>query len=94
MQGVVGLMARMGLEVNRHGSIASNRQVVEELFQIGTMILAVAPREVDPFARLRRVRPRELDGGGITMDLGDINREPVNGRQREGGLQRCAISLE
>ncbi len=28
------------------------------------------------------------------MDLGDINREPFNGRQREGGLQGRTISLE
>ncbi len=50
MQGIVGLITRMGLEVNRHGAIARNRHVVEELFEIRTMILAVAPREVDPFS--------------------------------------------
>jgi len=94
MQGVVGLVSSMGLEVNRHGLIASNRQVVAELLEIGTMVLSVATREWHPFSRLRLVRPRELDGGGVAMDLGDINRERLNGRQREGGLQGRAIGLE
>jgi hypothetical protein len=62
MSGVVGLIAGIGFEMDGHGAIGTDGEAVDELFEVGTVVFAIAATQLQPLGMLVGVSARELDG--------------------------------
>ena len=45
--GVIGAVTRIGLEVDRHRAITGERQAEDDLFQVGSVVLAVTNEQTE-----------------------------------------------
>jgi len=95
---VVVRVAVVGLVVHRHGAIRTDGEGVDELLEIGTVILVVS--EGDQWRPtpcllvfLPLVRAAESDRGRVVVDLGQVDLELLHGSQHDGGHQGRSVDL-
>ncbi len=87
---IIGGVAVVGLAMDRDRAVGADRDAVQQLFEIGAVVLAVAEgdarRPVGLLgAGLRRVGAREGDGGGVLVKLAQVDVELADGTDDQGG---------
>ena len=98
VHGIVGGVAVVDLAMDRHGAVGADGDAVQELFQIRTMVFAVAEGDARRAfggvgGGLAGVVAAEADGGGILMQLLQVELEGADGlhdqgRALDGGPER------
>jgi len=94
MSAVVGLIAGVCLEVDRDRAVGADRQGINQLPEIGAVVLAEPAAQLQGVGFLVRVGTGELDGGRIVVNLGGLDREGLDGLEDHGGEEAGAVSLE
>ena len=67
VQGIIGAITGVGFIVKGDRAIGADREVVDDLLEIGAMVFAVALGKVQPGGRLARHAPKALYRGGIVV---------------------------
>ena len=67
VQGIVGAITRVGFVENGDRTIGADREIVDDLLEIGAMVLAVALGKVQPRGRLTRHAPEAFHCGGVVV---------------------------
>ena len=67
VQGIIGAITGVGFIVNGDRAIGADREVVDDLLEIGAMVFAVALGKVQPRGRLTRHAPEALHCGGVVV---------------------------
>jgi hypothetical protein len=93
---VIGGVAIVRLAVDRHGPIGGDGDAVQQLLEVGAVVLVVAEGDARRPARLlggglRGVGAAEGDGGGVLMQLSQVNGELPDGSQHQGGQQAGTV---
>jgi hypothetical protein len=93
---VVAGVAVVGLAVDRHGAVGADGKAEQQLLEVGAVVLVVAEGDARRAAglvggRLAGIVPTEGDGGGVLMELGQVDVEGADGVQDQGGQQAGAI---
>ena len=101
MRLVVGEVPVAGEEVHRYGAVSRHGEVVEELFEIGPVVLVVAPSDrmddlAPPCALLASafVAPAEGDGRGVVVKFLEIDLELLDHVDDDGKDYRGAVRFE
>jgi len=94
MGAVVDLVAGIGFEMNGHRSVGADGQRVNQLLEIGAMVFAEAPAQLDRFGVLVRVGAAEFDGGRIVVNLAGAKIKGLGRMHHQRGHQAGAVTLE
>src|SRR5258708_4864431 len=94
MGAVIALIARVNLEVDRHGTIGTDRQTINQLLEIGAMILAEAAEQLHRLGVLVRISAAEFNGSRIVVDLVGPNIKGLGCLHDQRRHQAGAIALE
>jgi hypothetical protein len=94
---VVGGVAVVGLAMHRHGAVSRDGHAVQQLLEVGPVVLVVAEGDPGrPVGLLGRglvgVCPREGDGGRVLVLFAQVDAEGGDGAQDQGGEQAGAIA--
>src|SRR5205807_2571151 len=73
VKSVVGVVAIVRFEEHRDSTVPGYRELVNQLAQVGTMILTIAPYQLHGAVMLLRARSGQLDRRGVLMDLSQIH---------------------
>src|SRR5882724_1492692 len=91
---VIGLIACVGFKVNGHRSIGTDRQTVDQLLEIGTMIFAEAAEQLHRLWVLMRVSAAEFNGSRIIMNLVGSNIKGLGGLHYYSSHQAGTVTLK
>ena len=98
---VVGGVAALDPELHRHGAVAGDGEDVEQLLEVGAVVLVVAPGdgqpEPSPQGPLpvgRLVVAVEGDGGGVVVQFVEVDVELADGVGGDGQGQRGDVGVE
>ena len=94
---IVGDVAVVGLEVQGHGAVGTDGQFIDQLFQVGSMVIIESvgdPWDTAAVGVLMSIRPAEGDGGRVVVQLGELDIELVDGPQYQRGYQRRLFGFE
>src|ERR1019366_3025639 len=94
MQGVVGPGAIVRFEQHRDCAVVRHGQFVDQLLEIGTMILAIASCQLHGATPLIDVGTGQLDRGRVLVNLTQVDRIGLDGVQHYAGQQTGAICFE
>ena len=101
MGAVVGGVAALDAEVHRHGAVARDGEDVEELLEVGAVVLVVAvgdgQAELPPQGPLAvggLVVAVEGDGGGVVVQLVEIDGELADRVGHDGEGERGDVGVE
>src|SRR5207244_8192943 len=89
-------VAVVDLGVNGHGAVGGHRAVVQQLLEVGAVVLVVAAADARGAVgrlggRLVGVFATQGDGGGVLVKLTQRQREAVDDAQDEGGQEAGAF---
>ena len=96
VRAVVGGVAALDPELHRHGAVAGDREDVEQLLEVGAVVLVVPPGDGQPEPPAQGPLPVgvlviavEGHGGGVVVQLVEFDAELADrvrhGRQRQRG---------
>ena len=91
MQGIVGAIAGIGLIVNGDRPIGTDREVVDNLLEIGAMVFAVALGKIQPRGGFTRHVPAALHRSRVVVQLAQVNPGGLDHPQRDIGHHRCPV---
>ena len=101
VRAVVGGVAALDAELHRHGAVARDREDVEELLEVGAMVLVVAPGDGQPQPAPQGPLPIgglviavEGDGGGVVVQLVELDGEFTDGMDDDGQGQGGDVGVE
>ena len=101
VRAVVGGVAALDAELHRHGAVAGDREDVEQLLEVGAMVLVVAPGDGQPQPAPQGplligglVIAVEGDGGGVVVQLVEIDGELADGVDDDGQGEGGDVGVE
>ncbi len=101
MRAVVGGVTTLDAELHRHGAVAGDREDVQQLLEVGAMVLVVSPGGGRPQpapqgSLLIRglVIAVEGDGGRVVVQLVEIDSELADGMDDDGQGERGDVGVE
>src|SRR5712672_4095044 len=81
MNPVVSLVAIVSLEVHRDRAVSRDAKAIDELLEIGPVLLAMPPLEQNRLGILTVVGTPDHDAGGVVVDLLHLEAEALHGGQ-------------
>src|SRR3974377_1804305 len=101
MGAVVGGVAALDAELHGHGAVAGDGEDVEQLLEVGAVVLVVAVGDGQAespaqgaFAAGALVVAVEGDGGGVVVQLVQVDAELADGVGDDGQGERGDVSVE
>ena len=101
VRAVVGGVAALDPELHRHGAVACHCENIKQLFQVGPVVLVVAPGDggselaaEGAFLRGGVVIAVEGDGGGIVVKLVECDVELADGVRGDVECERRDVGVE
>ena len=91
--GVVGAVTGIDLMVHRNRPVGTQAEAEHQLFQIGAVVLAVAPFQRHPAARFPRILPIGLDARRVVVDALKFQLKSAHAAADDRGHQTGAIGL-
>ena len=91
---VVGAIAVVGFVMNGNGPVGGHTQAIDQLFEVGSVILAEASAQLNAFGVLMRIGSRKFDRSGIVVNARYVQVEMIDGTQSQTRQQAGSVSLE
>ncbi len=98
---IVGHVAALGLEIDRDSSVLGDGEDEEQLFEIGPVVLVMAPGDGQPglspatvFLGGVGVVAEEGHGGGVVVQLFERDREFADGMCSDGQGEGTTVAAE